>query len=214
MSHATWSVALRGGDPTAVEDLLATALVKPRLANAAIQVALRRKPVAGARAWLAALAGVAGCERIAVKGTGIIGDPEGLPLLFKWMEQPSLARLAGEAFCFITGANLNKDYLKNDTPREVAEGPTEDPNENNVKLAVDEDLPWPAAKKCEFWWRERKKNFHNGKRYCCGKEITLANLQDILKTGYQRQRLAAALELAILEPSKPLFNTLAPGWRQ
>ena len=33
-------------------------------------------------------------------------------------------------------------------------------------------------------------------------------------TGYQRQRAAAALELAILKPGRPLFEVRAPGWRQ
>ena len=37
---------------------------------------------------------------------------------------------------------------------------------------------------------------------------------EVLKTGRQRQRAAAALELAILQPGKPLFNVRAPGFRQ
>jgi len=35
-----------------------------------------------------------------------------------------------------------------------------------------------------------------------------------LKNGYQRQRAAAALELAILKPGRPLFEVRAPGFRQ
>jgi hypothetical protein len=36
----------------------------------------------------------------------------------------------------------------------------------------------------------------------------------ILRYGYQRQRAAAALELAMMHPSQPLFNVKAPGFRQ
>jgi len=44
--------------------------------------------------------------------------------------------------------------------------------------------------------------------------ITIDSLCQALKTGYQRQRAAAAIELAILKPGRPLFEVRAPGWRQ
>jgi hypothetical protein len=39
-------------------------------------------------------------------------------------------------------------------------------------------------------------------------------LKTVLRDGRQRQRAAAALELAIRQPSQPLFNIAAPGFRQ
>ena len=39
-------------------------------------------------------------------------------------------------------------------------------------------------------------------------------LKEILKTGYQRQRTAASIVLAIRHPNKPLFEIRAPGFRQ
>jgi len=44
--------------------------------------------------------------------------------------------------------------------------------------------------------------------------ITPESLHLALKNGYQRQRAAAALELAILKPGRSLFEVRAPGWRQ
>jgi hypothetical protein len=38
--------------------------------------------------------------------------------------------------------------------------------------------------------------------------------QSVLRKGFQRQRIAAALELALLQPEQPLFETRAPGFRQ
>jgi hypothetical protein len=37
---------------------------------------------------------------------------------------------------------------------------------------------------------------------------------DVLKNGYQRQRILAAHYLCLLDPGTPLFNTSAPAWRQ
>jgi len=36
----------------------------------------------------------------------------------------------------------------------------------------------------------------------------------VLRAGFQRQRVAAALHLSLLDPRAPLFATSAPAWRQ
>jgi hypothetical protein len=36
----------------------------------------------------------------------------------------------------------------------------------------------------------------------------------VLRSGYQRQRIAAALELALMRPDRPLFERRAPAFRQ
>ena len=78
----------------------------------------------------------------------------------------------------------------------------------------DEDLPWPNPELISSWWSKNKGNFKNGTRYLVGKPITDEQCQHVLRYGYQRQRAAAALELAIMNPSTPLFNVCAPGFRQ
>jgi len=47
-----------------------------------------------------------------------------------------------------------------------------------------------------------------------GQPISPEHLYKVLKTGFQRQRATAALELAILQPGQPLFEVRAPGFRQ
>ena len=49
----------------------------------------------------------------------------------------------------------------------------------------------------ETWWE--KNNFRAGARYLVGKPITVEHCQQVLNTGFQRQRRAAALELALLQ---------------
>jgi hypothetical protein len=44
--------------------------------------------------------------------------------------------------------------------------------------------------------------------------MSIAWFQDVLRNGMQRQRAAAALELAMWQPSQPLFEVRAPGFRQ
>jgi hypothetical protein len=44
--------------------------------------------------------------------------------------------------------------------------------------------------------------------------VAAENLPRILETGCQPQRAAAALELAILRPGRPLFDVCAPAFRQ
>jgi hypothetical protein len=54
----------------------------------------------------------------------------------------------------------------------------------------------------------------NGQRYFMGAPVTWEHCLDVLKHGYQRQRILAAHYLCLLRPGTPLFNTSAPAWRQ
>jgi len=75
-------------------------------------------------------------------------------------------------------------------------------------------LPWPEPGLISEWWNKNKNNFQSGTRYLCGKSITNEQCQYVLKHGFQRQRAAAAIELAIMNPGQPLFEIRAPGFRQ
>ncbi len=81
-------------------------------------------------------------------------------------------------------------------------------------MDADLNLAWPDPALIQKWWNARQGNFAKGTRYLLGQPITPESLREALKTGYQRQRAAAALELAILKPGGPLFEVRAPGWRQ
>jgi uncharacterized protein (TIGR02270 family) len=81
-------------------------------------------------------------------------------------------------------------------------------------MDADLSLAWPDPFLVQKWWSARQGSFVKGTRYLLGKPITTESLGLALKTGYQRQRAAAAIELAILKPGRPLFEVRAPGWRQ
>ena len=54
-----------------------------------------------------------------------------------------------------------------------------------------------------------------GRRYLAGKQITIETALDLLSSGTQRQRMAAALELALMRPEQALFEVRARGnWQR
>jgi len=51
-------------------------------------------------------------------------------------------------------------------------------------------------------------------RHFMGEPPTTAHGLSVLRTGFQRQRAAAAEYLCLLNPGTPLFNVAAPARRQ
>jgi uncharacterized protein (TIGR02270 family) len=128
------------------------------------------------------------------------------------METSATARIAGEAFSMITGVDLAYKDLEGEWPFHA--GPTEKPEDEDVEMDPDEDLPWPAPELVARWWADNKAKFVAGQRYLCGRPINDEHCREVLRTGYQRQRIAAALELALMRPDRPLFEWRAPAFRQ
>jgi uncharacterized protein (TIGR02270 family) len=210
---AHWALAL-SGDPTTVPMLLAEAAGKGRHRERAMHLGLRRLEVRLATVWQKSLADDPQQVRLAIQAAGVIGAPEAVPWLIELMNNPVLARLAAEAFTLITGADLDRDHLRGEKPEGFEVGPTETPEDENVEMDPDEHLPWPDSRAVQIWWDAHRKEFTPLTRYLLGKPIALDWLPHVLRTGRQRQRAAAALELALLQPRQPLFEVRAPGFRQ
>lgn len=210
---AAWSGALLG-EPSAIPVLQLFAKQAGERAERACAMALRRMPLQAAHNWQRELAGRSETLRRAVQALGVIGDPAGIPWLIEQMTKPDLARVAGESFTMITGADLAYEDLEGERPEGFEAGPTENPEDENIDLDPDEDLPWPNAQIIEKWWVAHRLQFTNGTRYLLGKPMTVDSLNEVLRTGKQRQRIAASIELTMREPGRPLFNTSAPGFRQ
>ena len=152
--------------------------------------------------------------RLAVIGAGIRGDVVKIPFLIDMMQIPVHARVAGEAFTMITGIDLKDAQLEGHWPEGFEAGPNDDPKDDNVKPDPDENLPWPDVQRIAAWWKKNKDRYPEETRLLLGKPVTEENATHVLSTGKQRQRAAAALELAILNPGRALYNTAAPAWRQ
>ena len=130
------------------------------------------------------------------------------------MEDPKLTRLAGEAFACITGLDMAYVDLDRKPPNGVELGPNDNPADDDVVMDEDDSLPWPDPDKIAAWWNTDGARFAPGTRYFMGAVPTPQSCLEVLKTGFQRQRIAAAEYLTLLTPGTPLFNVAAPAWRQ
>ncbi len=211
---AAWTAALLSGDSNALPILKTVAEANLPYSEKALQIAIRRMKMADANAWQTTLAKDAEMIRIAIIAASAIGDPVHIPWLMEQMKEPKLARVAGEAFTMITGVDIAYQDLEAEAPEGFEAGPTANPEDENVEMDPDENLHWPDPVLITKWWNQRQGEFQKGSRYLIGKPITVDWMQQALRNGMQRQRAAAALELAILQPGTPLFNASAPGFRQ
>jgi uncharacterized protein (TIGR02270 family) len=210
---AAWTAAILG-NTSAVFVLRNIAESKGFHYEKACAMALRKMNLPDAHTWLRELSQNEDHRRLTVTGYGVTGDPVSVPWLIQMMGVPELARVAGESFTMITGVDIAYEDLEGEWPEGFEAGPTESPEDEDVEMDPDEDLPWPEPGLISEWWNKNKNNFRNDTRYLCGKPISQEQCQHVLRHGYQRQRAAAAIELAMMNPGQSLFEVRAPGFRQ
>jgi len=211
---AAWSLVLLGDRGAGREAITDAGVIDGPHRARAFRLALQTMSVEAAHRWLRRLAEDPAQQRWLIHGSGVVGDPVYVPWLIRHMADLKSARLAAEAFSLITGADFDKLQLEGRRPENVESGPTEDPDDANVDMDPDEGLPWPDVAKVEKWWADNESGFQKGRRYFAGAPVTREHCIEVLKNGYQRQRILAAHYLCLLEPGTPLFNTSAPAWRQ
>ena len=205
---ASWSSILLG-QHAMVRNLHPLVLKRGPFQARAIQLVFRVLPVEQGREWISVMTKDPANIRAVVSATGILGDPHAVNWLISKMTDPLLARLAGESFSTITGVDLEKHQLHTQPPAGQSLIPNDDPTDPNVDLDEDENLPWPNVEKITELWRHHGANFLVGRRYFLGKAITPEWLKSRIADGTQRQRHAAALELALIDPQSRLINTRA-----
>jgi uncharacterized protein (TIGR02270 family) len=210
---AVWSATLLG-DRAAAKGLADFVNFDTPFRFRALDLALRVADGTEAQNWLRGLWQQDGTRRLVLEGAGVAGDPAYIPHLLRQMSVPEHARVAGEAFSMITGVDLAYEDLEADWPDGFEAGPTENADDEDVAMDPDEDLPWPDPALVEQWWADNQSRFSPGTRYLCGGPVTAEHCRVVLETGYQRQRRAAAMELALMRQDVPLFETRAPGVRQ
>ena len=210
---AARTIALLRADSQALSVLQSVAESNLPCHHQALELMMRRIDISSSTTWHLQLARNTQI-RNAIVSAGAIGDPAGVSGLIEHMRIPKFSRVAGEAFAMITGVDLAYQDLETDKPEGFDAGPTENPEDENVEMDPDENLPWPDPELIANWWTKHQSEFQNGTRYLLGNPISVDWCQQVLRAGRQRQRAAAALELAIRQPGHPLFNVAAPGFRQ
>ncbi|MGC3987184.1 MAG: TIGR02270 family protein [Pseudorhodoferax sp.] len=208
---AAHAACLLGDRGRALRALEQAAFATPAACDLLRPLAVQALPPAQARALLRQLMPAA--PREAVRAIGWLGDARLLPWLIERMDEPALARVAGEAFCTITGADLAALELERPAPADFAAGPSDDPDDEDVALDDDENLPWPDPPRVQRWWQAQAGAFA-ATRCFVGAAPTPEHLGRVLRTGSQRQRALAAQQLVLLQPGQAAFDVAAPAWRQ
>lgn len=161
-----------------------------------------------ARAWIGALAQSEGSRRLAIRASGLLGDAHAVHWLIELMDDDEHARLAGEAFALITGADLDPLSLRRDPPAGFDA-------DADTHAAHDGALGWPERSKIAEWWSVHRSRLSAGQRYLCGQPRSMQGATEVLCRGYQRQRAHAALCIATMSPSAMLFPVDAPApWQR
>ncbi|WP_157269378.1 TIGR02270 family protein [Azohydromonas aeria] len=215
--QAAWTACLLGDRDASLRHLALRAQDDGPDAEAALALLLRAAPFTDAQGAVAALSQrvrqAPALRRQLVRAIGVLGDAQHVPWLIALMDDLRFARLAGESFSLITGADLAALDLERKPPARL-NGPSDDPEDENVALDEDEGLPWPEREKVQRWWQARAMNVPAGVRLFMGAPTSASQAAQVLREGTQRQRLLAAREQALLQPGRPLFDVHAPAWRQ
>ncbi|NTX41322.1 TIGR02270 family protein [Myxococcus sp. CA033] len=129
------------------------------------------------------------------------------------LEEPSVARLAGEAFSAMTGLRLEGLHAlppgEHPEPLEQQEDPDAD-----LTLKPEDGLPWPCRDAVESWWNEARPRFQSEGRYLNGQPLNGLGLLDALTHGPMRRRHVLARELAIRTQGQHRIPTRAFTQRQ
>jgi uncharacterized protein (TIGR02270 family) len=211
---AAWSAVLLADRDKALRVLETFVLLPNAFRQRALRLLLKVLDLPSAQRSLKTIAQAPTNKRLLIQGAGIAGDAQYLPWLIGQMAEDKFARLAGESFSMITGLDLAYLDLERKPPEDFEAGPTERPEDENVEVDPDDSLPWPDAAKIQAWWQANQVHYQQGVRYFMGQPVSVPHCQKVLREGFQRQRMAAAEYLCLLNPGTPLFNNRAPAWRQ
>ncbi len=211
---AAASTAAMFGRRGGAEALLALATQGGSESSFAADLAMRRIDPAAAVTWIPALEKDAGAL-VALAAAGALGDASMIPWILDRASDPAAARAAGFAFTLITGIDLTAAKLTTKAPEGFSAGPNDDPDDENVELDPDAELPWPDIAALRPRWDAIASRFPAGVRLIAGKPMEEEGwLEHVLRRANQRVRRAAAIEMAFRQPTAGLFEVRAPAARQ
>jgi len=213
--HCGRALAMLGNQAAGSELLKPLAIDDSSFNSKAVKLIAMMNDIAGCKALLKTLDANGHRQRDVIRGFGYLGDPVAVDWLISKTELPQLCRIAGGSISMITGMDLAENDLETlDEPEGFMDtGPDDDPANHNVAMDEDEDLPWPDPERMRAWWQSSAK-LPTGKYYLNGREKTRNELAIVLREGFQRQRNAAADNLALMNPASPFLDTSLPTNKQ
>ena len=205
---AAWSATLLGA--TEGFGALAEFARSPgNRSSLALDLLLRRLSIEQATAFLRPLATDSARRRILIRAAG--GD--------RGRTVSSVAARprgrAGQLLAQLATRSLRSPVLICRNPADCPRRKTiswylnDDPDDSDVQLDEDDGLARPDPEKLRLWWKENSARFNAGRPYFWGTEKARTNWITVLSDAPQRQRRAAALELALRGPGKAMFEARA-----
>lgn len=132
----------------------------------------------------------------AIWALGHLGTRRAVEACLHGMKHEKLARAAGEAYCHITGAELDRDHLAaTEAAAEVPAFEADDLDANLVPTA-EELWPLPDVDAVRRHWEAQQARFQPDVRYLRGSVANLETLLAAVETGPMLRRPDIALELA------------------
>jgi uncharacterized protein (TIGR02270 family) len=212
---SSWSAVLLGDRGKGLDQLKGIAGEKNKYQMSALPLVMRIFDKNEIKEMIGGMIQQQNSLRVAIIASGLSGDPAYIPWLIQQLEIAVVARVAGEAISLITGIDIAYQDLEGEWPENFEAGPTENPEDKNVAMDLDEDLPWADPVLMAQWWVHHEQDFVPGNRYLLGKTVSEKQCNVVLKTGFQRQRKVAALDLVLMRPPGTiLFETSTVGKRQ
>lgn len=148
---------------------------------------------------------------------GFSGRVAAMEACVKYLAEPSVARLAGEAFSAMTGLRLEGPHALPPGERPPGAPPPPEEQEDldaNLVPSPEEDLPWPHVAAVTDWWHEARRRFEKGQRYLLGQPFRGPVLLEALETSPMRRRHVLARELTIRTRGQHVIPTRAFTRRQ
>jgi uncharacterized protein (TIGR02270 family) len=205
---AAWAAALLG-DRRGAPKILSEQVVPdtpPHMARMAAELLPLILDDRTARAVIARLMAQSLTERWGILATGALGAADTLDWLLRQMDDPRSSRVAGAAFCLITGVRLGAESLELDVFPDEPDDPVVErcPQESFIEAK----LYWPDPGKLTHWLATNRSRFVPQTRSLLG--VAAWTIQPPIETVAPNQldQRAVALELATRSPEAPL-----PNWR-
>jgi uncharacterized protein (TIGR02270 family) len=203
---AEWSAGLLGDRRRAPQALRARAARGGAHRWRAFDLAMRLGSSDDARGWLQDLRGHPLGREFQVRAAGILSEVALLPFLIERLADPALARIAGESFSMITGVDLAFEDLDGEPPDDLPTIPNDDPDDPRTELDADDELPWPDPAAIGRWHATNADALRQTPRRFLGQPWGGEAFRLGLERGFQRQRRAAAFNLAVASPDAVLSN--------
>jgi uncharacterized protein (TIGR02270 family) len=127
-------------------------------------------------------------QRSGLFALGCIGTPEAVEMCLTAMRDPKLARSAGEAYCAITGANLQRDRLT---------APEPEVDDADLVPAAHDLWPLPDQDAVRAHWEAAKSPYVPGARHLYGKPVDSSVLVEAIERGPMLRRPDLISELNI-----------------